>query len=143
MKLIFLDIDGVLVTTRSLMDGNEYRFDKECVKNLLEILTVTGAKIVISSSWREDRTLNQLKLLFENNGLGDNIIDITPIHGDHEIRGSEIKAFLDRSDLKIDKFVIIDDEEEMGELAPFLVETNFKSGIDECVKKQVLKKLKS
>lgn len=143
MKLIFLDIDGVLVTNRSLMAGNEYRFDKECVKNLLEILTITGAKIVISSSWREDRTLNQLKLLFENNGLGDNIIDITPIHGDHEIRGSEIKAFLDRSDLKIDKFVIIDDEEEMGELAPYLVETNFKSGIDECVKKQVFEKLKS
>lgn len=143
MKLIFLDIDGVLVTTGSLMAGNEYKFDKVCVKNLLEIITITGAKIVISSSWREEMTLNQLKLLFEKNGLGDNLIVITPIYGDHEIRGSEIKAFLDSSDLKIDKFVIIDDEEEMGELSPYLVETNFKSGIDERVKKQVLEKLKS
>jgi hypothetical protein len=143
MKLIFLDIDGVLVTTKSLMAGNEYRFDKECIKNLLEIITVTEAKIVISSSWREDRTLIQLQKLFEKNGLGNNIIDVTPIHGEHEIRGSEIKAFLEKCDLEIERFVIIDDDEEMGELAPFLVETNFKSGIDESVKKQVLEMLNS
>jgi len=65
MKLIFLDIDVVLVTTKSLMAGNEYRFDKECVGNLFEILTKTDAKIVISSSWREDRTLVQLQKLYE------------------------------------------------------------------------------
>jgi len=143
MKLIFLDIDGVLVTTKSLLAGNEYRFDKECVENLFEIITKTGAKIVISSSWREDRTLIQLQKLFEKNGLGDNIIDVTPIHGEHEIRGSEIKAYLESCNLEIEKFVIIDDEEEMGELAPYLVETDFKSGIDEKAKNKVIQILNS
>lgn len=143
MKLIFLDIDGVLVTTKSLLAGNEYRFDKDCVKNLMDILTATQAKIVISSSWREDRTLEQLQKLFVSNGLGDNIIGVTPIHGDHEIRGSEVKAFLEKADLEIEKFVILDDEEEMGDLAQNLVGTNFKSGIDESVKKLVIEKLKS
>jgi hydroxymethylpyrimidine pyrophosphatase-like HAD family hydrolase len=72
LKLIFLDIDGVLVTTNSLIPSDKYfghTFDKNCVQNLIEILDATGAKVVISSSWREGRTLSQLQSIFKATAL--------------------------------------------------------------------------
>lgn len=47
MKIIFLDIDGVL---NRHGDGKD--FEPECVANLNRVLTATGAKLVISSTWR-------------------------------------------------------------------------------------------
>ncbi|MDQ0878919.1 hypothetical protein QFZ77_007578 [Paenibacillus sp. V4I3] len=143
LKLIFLDIDGVLVTTNSLIPSDKYfghTFDQNCVQYLKEILKVTGAKIVISSSWREGRTLAQLQSMFKANGIENCIIDVTPSFDNETIRGIEIKAFLDVCK-DVEFFVIIDDEEKMGDLEPFLVETEFGTGITESVKDQVISKL--
>ncbi|MDU0204361.1 MULTISPECIES: HAD domain-containing protein [Paenibacillus] len=79
LKVIFLNIDGVLVTTNSLTPSGKYfghTFDKTCVQNLIEILNATGAKNIISSSWREGRTLVQLQSIFKANGLEDCVIDV-------------------------------------------------------------------
>ena len=46
-KYIFLDIDGVITTEKS-----RWRLDKSKLKLLKEIMDKTGAKIVVSSSWR-------------------------------------------------------------------------------------------
>jgi hypothetical protein len=47
VKVIFLDVDGVL-------NGHEsqWRVIPECVRLLNEIVERTGAKLVLSSSWR-------------------------------------------------------------------------------------------
>jgi hypothetical protein len=37
--------------------------------------------------------------------------------------------------------VIIDDEEEMGDLEPFLIETEFRTGITESIKDKVISRL--
>ena len=143
MKLIFLDIDGVLVTTNSLIPSDKYfghTFDKSCVQNLIEIIRVTGAKIVISSSWREGRTLTQLQSIFKANGIEDCVIGVTPSFYDETIRGTEIKAYLRRFN-GLECFVIIDDEEKMGDLEPFLIETEFRTGITESVKDEVISRL--
>jgi len=52
MKLIFLDIDGVLNDHHHY--GNHYcRMKNECVMELARILdTVTDAKIIVTSAWR-------------------------------------------------------------------------------------------
>ena len=59
MKIIFLDIDGVLCTAKSVgllktnIDGRlAKQFDPDCVVRLNHITDATGAQIVISSSWR-------------------------------------------------------------------------------------------
>lgn len=143
MKLIFLDIDGVLVTSNSLIPSDKYfghTFDPNCVRKFIEILTATKAKIVISSSWREGRTLTQLQSIFRANGLEDCVIGVTPSFNDETIRGIEIQTYLDAFD-DLEGFVIIDDEEEMGELEPFLVETDFRTGITESVKDDVINRL--
>ncbi|KEQ25877.1 HAD domain-containing protein [Paenibacillus tyrfis] len=133
MKIIFLDIDGVLVTSRHMVQSKKYfghEFDPECVRNLQEILEITKAKIVISSSWREGRTLKQLQSIFEINGI-KNVVGMTPII-EGAIRGKEIKEYLNHIlniGLEVGRFVIIDDEEEMGELDDHLVETSFETGI--------------
>lgn len=55
VKYIFLDFDGPLNTGRSdYMDPYRYghHFDDVAVRNLRRIIDKTGAKIVVSSSWR-------------------------------------------------------------------------------------------
>lgn len=142
MKIIFLDIDGVMVTSRHMLQSKKYfghEFDPACVRSLQEILERTEAKIVVSSSWREGRTLKQLQSIFEINGI-KNVVGMTPII-EGAIRGKEIKEYLNQIlniGLEVDRFVIIDDEEEMGELNDHLVETSFETGITRAVADKVI-----
>ena len=62
IKVLFLDIDGVLNTDRqhwhcqmngiTPVDEFGYEFDHKAVVNLATILEETDAEIVISSSWK-------------------------------------------------------------------------------------------
>ena len=55
MRFLFLDIDGPLNTGRNdYLDTDRYghHFDDVAVRNLRWIVEETGARIVVSSSWR-------------------------------------------------------------------------------------------
>lgn len=60
MKVIFLDIDGVLNYTKwytnernpGNLHGQEGDLDPLCVDRIIRICEETGAKVVISSDWR-------------------------------------------------------------------------------------------
>ena len=66
MKVIFLDIDGVINTEKwvaySIENGlpvhdkydGQHTFDENCLYWLNKIIDETGAQIIISSSWRND-----------------------------------------------------------------------------------------
>lgn len=141
MKLIFLDIDGVL--NNQLWLTSDFRnhlpklingerntkrwFDPRCVK-LLNILTdKTGANIVVSSSWRKNRSLSELKRILYTNGVTGEIIGKTPQlyfkcseeYNYSVPRGNEIKAWLEMNkgilNEKISKLkcVIFDDDSDM------------------------------
>lgn len=84
MKVIFLDIDGVLATDKEYMmdrtkflDKNPeakelnipYPFNPGCVKIFNEILRKTDAKIVLSSDWRLHWNLEDLDKIFKFNGV--------------------------------------------------------------------------
>merc|ERR1712100_1008586 len=57
--VIFLDVDGVLnVRTRSGRDFTDLR--PEIIANLRELMVRTGAKIVLSTSWRHDEDLMEV-----------------------------------------------------------------------------------
>ena len=55
MKIIFLDIDGVLNCAKTKNPRKfPYVIDQRLLKRLKRLLTVTGAKVVLSSTWRYD-----------------------------------------------------------------------------------------
>lgn len=107
MKVIFLDIDGVLNTN----SDREILNDK--LKLLSELVSKTGADVVLSSSWRygwNQPKLNQpgtriyrLKQLLKNNGIviKDTIgLDLT--------KSMQIKNYLNTN--MISSYVVLDDE---------------------------------
>src|SRR5687767_10572458 len=54
MKIVFLDIDGVLNTRRSChaQRGRPRPFDVDAISALNRVLRQTGARVVMSSTWR-------------------------------------------------------------------------------------------
>lgn len=129
-KIVFLDFDGVITTHKS-----RWTLDKEKLDLLGEIIKRTGAKIVISSSWRRfnlERTIEYLSTPNEHYvpfpfPYIDEVIDITPrisfAHNDDKYayssvpRGVEIQIWLDtkrwREKDPVDNYVILDDDSDM------------------------------
>ena len=110
MKVLFLDIDGVLNTYGS--SGSSVSWEhckKDLMHNLERIIEETGAKIVISSSWREEG----IELLKENGFKHvDSIIGVVPLFDkDHkyiETRGEKILEWLKENE--VEAYVVVDDE---------------------------------
>lgn len=94
MKVIFLDIDGVLnhekwykkrMSLKDTIGSKEwsehypfYEFDPESVHRLNKIIDETGAKVVVSSTWRHGRSVQDLQYILERVGFIGEIIDKTP-----------------------------------------------------------------
>lgn len=111
MKVIFLDIDGVLNSDEYLdkvknsdIQGIEREIDVEKVKLLKRAIDETGARVVLSSSWRYTRNARYLKELLANYEIR---VDSTPYIQD--IRGLEIKKWLSENQ-GVEDFIILDDE---------------------------------
>jgi len=127
MKVIFLDIDGVLTTPATQF---KY-FAKESLDALNKILQETGAKIVISSTWRKyDSHCARIRSMFSKYGFPDNIIiSSTPRHADG-IRGKEILQWLKEN--PVDKYVVLDDESfDIKDYTDRLVKTDMHKGLTE------------
>lgn len=142
MKIVFLDIDGVLVTLESFTkyktSGNHARAHPDCVSALNLILKATGARIVISSSWRAPRRLGWFRLKFHEWGIHaakSRTIGMTPDLPRYngliwlgKERGDEIQAWLDEHK-GVESFVILDDDSDMKHLKPRLVQSTFEKGL--------------
>jgi hypothetical protein len=64
MKVVFLDIDGVIAT-----DETDFVFfDKSCLKRLKHIIETADASIVLSSTWRRGRSVDNIRGLFARGG---------------------------------------------------------------------------
>jgi hypothetical protein len=141
MKLIFLDFDGVLNNDLELADYFGKNKDNDCVVpemigRLNKIVEATGAKVVISSTWRNLFDLDVLSEKYlKGNGFIGEVIDKTPDHGrkisfcerSRGLRGSEIKAWLDKCEDNVEAFVILDDDADMEPIMDHLVQTSFHS----------------
>jgi hypothetical protein len=77
MKIIFLDIDGVLAVMHKERDDYGSFFHEEFVTNLKSIIDQTDAKIVISSSWRHSG-LKIIQEMWAKRNLPGEVIDSTP-----------------------------------------------------------------
>jgi hypothetical protein len=78
MKIIFLDIDGVMVPfwgaghSSAMSKNNKWDAEPFCskaVKILNDILELTDAEIVISSDWRDHYDLPTMREIFKANGV--------------------------------------------------------------------------
>ena len=135
MRVIFLDIDGVLNSSKFLDGvgnvslGSAY-FDRKAVKVLNKIVDLTGAVIVISSSWRRIFSLSTLKRFLKESGFKGKVIGKTPAKS-HDIRGLEIKEWLDRPENEsIVSFAILDDDSNgIENLRDHFVQTDWETGL--------------
>ena len=133
IKVIFLDVDGVLNcnTTRAHI-GCCVGVEIAKVKLLKQIVDATGAKIVLSSSWKSgwsddpDECTPEMQYLKRKlRGCGLRIIDITR-ESNWFYRGWGIKQWCDDHD--VGNFVILDDETfefDRRGLMDHLVQTSF------------------
>jgi len=140
MKIIFLDFDGVMNNRQWSLDAwdkhnNPYLFDPQNVAALNRITDQTGAKIVISSSWRHGWDLPKLRAHLLEQGVKAEVIDITPTGSlmDHFPedwgRGHEIDLWLkEHTDGKA-VFVILDDDNDMVPHLDRHIHTSMKRGL--------------
>lgn len=142
-KIIFLDHDGVLVTSKQY--GSRFKKmkkweryhpkepmpihiqydspDSQCIEVLNEILEETGADIVVSSDWRNYLDLEQLGELYNSWGIDSVPLDVTP---NAHNRSAEIMQFV--KECNVEKFVAIDD---MYLVCPFFLKTKENQGLKE------------
>ena len=137
MRVVFLDIDGVLNSLdylRSLRrKPGTHKIDPLAVERLNRITDATDAAIVVSSAWRI-MGLRSIRALLREHGVTAKIVGVTP--DDNRIRGLQIAQWLNIHN--VDAYVILDDDADMGRLMGRLVQTDFDFGLtDEHVTKAV------
>jgi hypothetical protein len=163
MKIVFLDFDGVLCSHAHLqrlraegkMIGGVMILDPEAVARLNRLLRETGAMVVVSSTWRKGRMRTELCDILAEAGFEGTVRGKTPdiLTGPNGQRyqalhrGQEIQAWIDEwsSVYKLESYVILDDDSDMGPLSSRLVQTTMSEGLlDEHVDRaiQMLKKAK-
>lgn len=137
MKVLFLDFDGVLNT-------GSYGIEPDKVLRLNSVVNQTNCYIVISSAWRLNHSLDELKGELERAGFyfSDRVIGMTPDYYDcpnRYARGVEIAAWL-ASPLgrRTKTFAIVDDTDYMATVKDRLVRTKFSIGLDEHAVQQLV-----
>jgi hypothetical protein len=133
MKVIFLDFDGVINSNPFLIDLCDKKIEwgsahisTDMVKIIDELCFLTGAKVVISSTWRLFVPLKTLSSWLREHGFNGEVIDKTQSIP-REPRGKEIASWLYRHD--VESFVIFDDCDEMDGLHEFFVQTDQEVGV--------------
>lgn len=159
MKTIFLDFDGVLnnmhkraenqlLIKRSSSMLDLEHLDLTNVSNLNDLVARTGAKVVISSSWRILDSMERLVEVLRDHDFKGEVIGVTPrLHrtpdGEVRVRGDEIQAWLDAQVEKPQSFVILDDDSDMTHLMEFLVQTDDDFGLTQGDVERAVKVLNS
>jgi hypothetical protein len=162
MRLLFLDFDGVLNSSDwmrkrpspadfaramdispEVYDHDRTRWalrsiDPDAVTVLNDIIALSGARVVVSSTWRHMWALPKLEWMLRERGFGHHLLGATPDgqfvrdRGEERIqRGEEIAAWMRTLDPNVDPrdTVILDDDGDMHELQSRLFQTNHEHGL--------------
>ena len=147
MRVVFLDIDGVLATAHTYnvwratiwdakhpgqpkprgrakkafkkdaindVPADVNLLDADCCARVQRLCDLTGAVIVISSSWRQDFNLDALQAMLASKGITAPIVGMTTTAGTH--RGQQILDSVTKMGLTATDIVILEDDENV---APF------------------------
>lgn len=152
MKLLFLDVDGVLNSTKfdNELANNELEkyktlsfpldsFDYRAVDLINYILDNTDAKLVISSDWRFDDDLEQCLLY---HGLKHKIYGKTP-YDKHYRRNIEIERYILELEENVEAYCIIDDIDEWfnEEQLTHTIKTSISDGLTKELAEKAIKML--
>lgn len=146
MRILFLDIDGVLNSFAWVPPKEHDDIDPKAISLLNEIIAKSDAKVVIHSTWRRLRPLESLRTLFKRNGFTGDILDTTPVMYDlagHAVpRGVHIQKWLDtHPEAGVTSFASLDDVGSMEHLSNRLIKTNMRWGLCPGHVEQVVKLL--
>ena len=132
MKVLFLDIDGVLNITSKVYEAGQ--FYKPAMANLEYLLKKEPElRIVISSSWRH-KGIDKVRDILKENGINPNkVIDITgneESKDERDHRGYQVECWLKKHP-EVKNFAILDDRTDFVPLRHKLVKTNSSEGLTE------------
>ena len=162
MKILFLDIDGVINSDEYADEYHKYKLglqgyhiwvDPKAVERVRRLCEETGAKIILSSSWRRHRldvTLEDLKQYSGMEPLLPYMIGVTPGYirrnrgqeiddtfkeWNHHIKMGRIDKQYENE--PVERYAIVDDDNDMlDKQLDHFVQTDWKYGItDEDVDK--------
>lgn len=120
--IIFLDIDGVLVRFHENIDGDWFvanflqpsSWDPVCLQNLHELCEKTGAKVVISSTWRFHYPLpDWWTKQFSSFGAHIECVGVTG-RAERGFRGEEVAQWIS-SHSKNSGYICLDDDSDFYE----------------------------
>jgi hypothetical protein len=137
MKILFLDIDGVVNKIDNFNPGKNpglYPIDSYCAFLVGRIQLQTGCEVVLSSSWR-----------YHPEGIQNvservvRLLDSTPESDGY--RGDEIQLWLDQHP-EVDKYAILDDHMDFyAYQAPNFFKTTFEEGLTDEIAEAVINHL--
>lgn len=135
MKLLFLDVDGVLNSHKT---GGLYALKRPCLKRLEKIVKETGCEIVLSSTWRKDEyALKRLKRVLQYRGI--KIKDVTPVDP-KGFRGEEVR--LKMIEYMPDKVAILDDDSDFYDYQlKYFFQTDGEYGMTDTIAYRVIQHL--
>jgi hypothetical protein len=140
MKILFLDIDGVVNCQTTNFKTECWPIDRYMAFLVGRIVLNTGCKVVLSSSWR-----------IHPDGIETVEKHIVPIldrtssswYIDSEkrssLRGEEVKKWLDEHP-DVEKYAILDDDSDFLEGQP-LFKTSWKTGLTDNIANKVIEHL--
>jgi hypothetical protein len=147
---LFLDIDGVLNRFSSLsklspkdpLKKADIPLEEDCIQALNGILKATKAKVILSSGWKDTRSISEVQKMLKRAGFKGKIIDKTPsLKG--QGRGEEIAAWLKAKKNLDQPFVILDDRGDLEPLKDKLVQSSFYTGLTEELAQEAINMLKT
>jgi hypothetical protein len=135
---LILISDGVVNcwSTKERAPSKVIGVEQRLITHIKEIVEATGAKLVLSSTWRKDWAFDLLdgadwRYLRDEFAKQDlYFMDYTPSRRDSH-RGEEIKEWLESTDYEVESYVVIDDEMfDIWDLHDgHTVQTSFEHGI--------------
>lgn len=150
MPYIFLDFDGVLNSdafyTRNEGASKRGDVDPRAIRCLNELVRRSGGgcKIIISSNWRHETPLAELRSILTKRGFKypKKVVGKTPDLGDSAVRGYEILEFLRKRKALKSPFVALDDNGDMDGVEDSFVRTKATVGLQKADVERALAILK-
>lgn len=135
MKVLFLDIDGVLTHRGTLKQPEAETFlerkiaqlDKRAIERLNTIVDSTGCAVVVSSVWRKVMEKNTIQYALNRAGFRHMILDVTG--PDADSRGEEITQWCDNWKYPITQICVLDDSDAISPYEDVHVQPSLQDGM--------------
>ena len=137
--LILLDIDGVMVTSKSwkkpeILDDGFFAFSIVATNALQKIISETSADILLTTSHKSKYTIQEWKSIFKLRGIAVKNVYKLPENISFLSRKDEIMKWVNTI-LDSPDFIIIDDDKSLNSLPSFvknkLIQTSTLIGLTE------------